>query len=558
MTSNGFYKDNFFVITSDNYLNADERIYGYVLLEDAFFINTKEYRTSIPYDSYGCYINVYRDKETLFLQQDYFGQYGLYLYQNNDYWAISNSFLYLIKHLDDKALSFDYTYALSLCANPTASVAYKRTMVEEIQMLPRNCYVSVERNGTLQVKTLNYNENSININSMEALNLIDDWHARWNQLFNSLIDNEYVQLSLSGGKDSRVSLATMIHPTVSFEKCQTFVATDKLYTHSDDYKIANEIAQIYSFRLNEKFNWHKYKINPEFNLEQSLVVKCGFHREIMPTNNWYEKPLFRITGTGGDLRELWHESAEDFMENNCRYSSFNSVRVAESLREIMEQSIKEIELDSLCCENKKSANDYFYREGRQRNHNGKANVESFLGNQIILSPLMDPKLYLINQQIGLENDNDLLYSIIYQRYLPELQDIGFDSGRIIKKETLAVAREISDRKSVPLIESANASKIDIKIHRVEPPHAESNEEMALDYLREAFYSDQMKEFVCNELGEELYRWADNYYRTRTYHPYMSACALVEIYIVWKMVTSKESALSLLINSRHGNILRDER
>ncbi len=368
--------------------------------------------------------------------------------------------------------------------------------------------------------------------------MIDSWHDKWNRVITSLLEkDEYVLFSISGGKDSRVSLGCLMMPQPDMKKVKFFTAVDTLYTHSDDYRIASQIANIYGFKLNDYKKEERYKMDPVDNLNASLLVKCGFHRELMFTYFWRKFPVFRITGSGGDLRDLWNESAESFIKKNCDNTVFNSIDCQTALKEMMLKNIRLID-ESSCGDKKLTANDYFYKQGRQRNHNGKANAESFLSNEIIISPLMDPVLYKLNQDIGKENDHDLLYTVIYERFLPELKNVPFDSKRIIKKETLDIAQKINAK--YPYQRAGNVTgNLKISYNRTEPDGT-TDKRNALDYLKESFYSEDMKQYIYSEFGEEVYNWADKYYKNVAYHPYMPASALVQIYTIDSAVkTSKD-------------------
>ena len=94
-----FVEDNFFVIDSNNCHDVKGKLYGYVITENQFIRNLHEYNKEIANIEYGVYVNVLRKKNKIIIQQDYWGSYGLFLYRNQDYFALSNSFLYLANHL---------------------------------------------------------------------------------------------------------------------------------------------------------------------------------------------------------------------------------------------------------------------------------------------------------------------------------------------------------------------------------------------------------------------------------------------------------------------------
>ena len=544
----GFFQDNFFVIDSKNLSSVKPKLYGYAVTEEDIFINTDKCNRVLSNDTCGVYINIIKAENECRIYQDYFGCYGLYLYEKDDYFAISNSFLYLVYYLKSIVkLSINSEYMKAFIARPQASLVYEETMVNEIRMLPRNCFVTIKIDTKrIELTEVEQKESYIDINTIEGMHIIDMWHQKWNSIFSALTrNNEQVMLKLSGGKDSRISLACMFSPRVKhMERISFFSAHDNLYTHGDDYRIACQLASIYSFDIETTEAADRYRVDPVINLKSSLYAKAGFHREICLTNFWRNKTRFTITGSGGDLRDLWTETAEEFIKKNVDATVFHSIDSGACLQKQLNKTVEIISNKNPGA--KLIANDYFYKQGRQRNHNGKAMVESFLGNEVVISPLLDPMLYKLNQSIGKENDNDLIYAIILQRFLPEAEDIGFDSDRIIQPKTKLVAKQINDLFSYDksIVDEENI----VSVHhtaRVIPVRAKEVKDTALDVLNKIFKSDDLKKVIYEELGEEAYIWAEEYYK-RSYHSYIAAAAIVEIYIILKAV--KDSFEHLTFNS----------
>jgi hypothetical protein len=80
-----------------------------------------------------------------------------------------------------------------------------------------------------------------------------------------------------------------------------------------------------------------------------------------------------------------------------------------------------------------------------RNHFGKDAVETWMVNDIKLSPLLDQDLNSFRMTIGSYSDNLLLFSVIMHRYCPELLQFPYDSGRSIDPETDRYAADIASR-----------------------------------------------------------------------------------------------------------------
>lgn len=108
----------------------------------------------------------------------------------------------------------------------------------------------------------------------------------------------------------------------------------------------------------------------------------------------------------------------------------------------------------------------FYLKGRTRHHFGKTAVEAFLGNEYILSPLLDPDIIKVKYDINPESNNDLI-TYIYARLSRDLLYFPFNSyisNRQIKKESISKADKLNKRFGVYKIKSNynNNFYIDIK------------------------------------------------------------------------------------------------
>lgn len=521
-----YFEDNFFVISVDDDMGEiSPRLYGYAVSEDKLLINSHNCNHSFSKWDFGVYVNVTVDDNEINIYQDYFGSFGLHLYRNGDYWAISNSFIYLVNYLSQKKpMSFDADFAKAFLAPPTAALSYENTMIKEITILPRNCFVKLNKlDRKLEICHFEQKETYIPIDSKEAIDIIDAWHNKWNRIIKALSDaGEYVSCDLSGGKDSRASFTLLFSKNLDLNSIQFNSTKDKLYTHGDDYAIACKIAEKYGFNLNAASDKRSiYKMDPEQNLNASLLLKCGFHKELMFTSLYNKNTMFRITGCVGDLRDFWSESVDEFIFENCRYVNFNSVDSAECLNKMMLNTRDKVgkNLD----EGYHTAKEFFYRNVRVRYQYGKGSAEMFMSNSIWLSPLLDPVLYLLSQDIGRDNDYDLLYAILYDRFIPEINDLPFDSNRVIDEKTWKIAQEINEK--YPYVCTETNDDIEVIIDSEKTPS---------DYLKELFYSDDVSDFIRGYFGKEVYNKADQYYRNTAYHPYIQAAGLVETYFIYKL------------------------
>ena len=88
----------------------------------------------------------------------------------------------------------------------------QRPLGEYLELLPRNCTVKIDAaTRTLSIERVNWQENSVRIDSQEGIALLDKWFALWTGLFRRLADiTPNIEADLSGGMDSRISFLLMM------------------------------------------------------------------------------------------------------------------------------------------------------------------------------------------------------------------------------------------------------------------------------------------------------------------------------------------------------------
>ena len=537
-----FLKNHFFIISKDNYGTIKPRLYGFVFYDSNLYVNSDICNTYInPSEAYGCFVNVTKEKNILKINQDYFGCYGLYVYETQNYWAVSNSFLYLVEHMkEEKRLHFNLSYAKAFIAQATNQLSYEETMVDEIRLLPKHAGIIIDcDSGEISIAKREQREQNIKINSKEGIELLDNWHSKWNDIINNLLSqNQSLVCDLSGGKDSRASFSILQSPAVSKIENIHFNSTDdQIYTHGDDYKIATKISQIYGFGLNQGKEATRYRMNQQENLASSMYAKCGFHKEILCTLFYYPDRRFRIMGFGGEaLREHWNIDVDAFIDHEVQNNVFNSIDCNTDLRRILEKTRTQL-IDDW---GEECFMRNLYTNVRLRGHCGRAMIELFLSNTLILCPLMDPVLYQLDQNIGMDNDNDLLLALISSRYTPLLTDLEYDSKKTILRTNYDIARLINELYPFSIKKNSSDNK-HLKIidsNKLSPEKGNGKDLPAKQYLIEDFKSDSLRDTVEQLFGSEIYNKSLRYYNTRAYQPMIPIAALVEIYMIY--IDSRQS------------------
>lgn len=129
---------DYFVIDSENLEMVRSGLFGY-----AFEDNISRQNQLLGIGSY-VYISETDDK--IVITQDFLGTFGLYYYEDEGYFAISNSFQKLLEHLaPSKKLHLNEDYLRYFVAADLCSASCFETMVTEITLLPRNSRIVIDK-----------------------------------------------------------------------------------------------------------------------------------------------------------------------------------------------------------------------------------------------------------------------------------------------------------------------------------------------------------------------------------------------------------------------------
>ena len=122
-------KENFFVIDSNNLEKVSSHMYGFTvskkgILTDNYYKKLGFYEEPEPQ---GVYVLIRKMGEEIRIHQDFYGSFGLYLFEDKEtgYFAISNSFLLLEEYLVGKhKFSLNKEFAIILSFLPCALLRF--------------------------------------------------------------------------------------------------------------------------------------------------------------------------------------------------------------------------------------------------------------------------------------------------------------------------------------------------------------------------------------------------------------------------------------------------
>lgn len=510
-----YIADNFFFIDSTNCRDVQSRMYGYAYMEDEFNINYRGRNTKIPFDTYGCYINIIRDNSTVYIQQDYFGLFGLFIYERDGYFAISNSlFLMLIRLNGKEELDIDYSYLDLLVCSWLVPPAIEATYIKQISHVPSNVVLSIDTQTRTISRTINpYNIGIYPADSEKAFEILDHWQEKYKSLYVALEENDYpVKIDISGGFDSRTALATIKGESFNYEYPVFYSADDALYTHKEDFELASELASRLGFKLNQFRNFSSYPIAAEQSLIFSMLPKFLYHSEPYYPLKYYNRPYFNFGGQGGEnLRVFYKDEREDIIRDIVRMPQFNYYDFNVSARDLLERELDQAE-ELLQCDYSVGKKLYFL--SRTRNHFGKTFVESFLANKMEIAPLMDPNLYKIDQHLP-GCTPLLLNAIIIGRYLPELVDIPFQGGRSIPDADWQKAHELNSR--FPRKNGKAHDVFIICLNRCNPERGDGKTS-AYDLARQGCHEEGLYKFIAGTYGDDVLTFCRRHRKNNAFMP----------------------------------------
>lgn len=532
---NKIIEENFFVIDSNNLESVQSHMYGFSISKKG--ILTDNYYKSINYREFpepeGTYIMIIKIGNKLRLIQDFFGCYGLYIYENKNenYFALSNSFLLLEEYLIGKQnISLNRDYADNFIISNLCTPSIHETLIKEIIKLPSNIYIIINtRKHSLKIHSIDYHENSIPLETEEGKKIIDKWVDKWGYIFRSLKKKtNNIYSDLSGGFDTRVLLSILINSGVNLNDIKISSIKDKLHNHEEDYKIATDISSKFGFELNRDILDHKsIKWSTEDSLFCSIYTKLGIHKEFNFKYMFFNKPRFRFTGCGGEnlrgypgfpiskyIKGILSPAKNFIGQDKFYYSS----------KKICNRSLELLKNENLYDEYELSS--FLYKKGRTRNHYGKAAVEGFIANIFFLNPFMDSDIMKIKFDIG--KNQHILISYILLRFAKSLINFPFERKRVIDSESLKNAERLENGVLPYQIKSDYNNKFFIDFKRVSPVPPSNENKSVDDFLKEVFKSSKFVQNINKIYDHKVYEWAKEYSRKNNFFSLRHGYGLLSI------------------------------
>lgn len=454
------YGNEFFIIDSNNVESIKSRLYGFSILRNGI-IENDDLTEDMELLGFGSYIHIKENYDEITIHQDLNGSWGLYIFKHNNYFAISNSFLKLVEYLKDNyELKFNEDFGKALMSTGIVTLIFRQTLIKEIDTIPRNYIVHIDKNsGTVKYTKTDYKMHVIPLNSIEALDILDNWFYRWINLLRSLKEKtNNIEFNLSGGFDTRINMVLLLNANVDLDKVRIKTYDNyRTKVHKEDYEIASEIAKEFGFKLNNNIisAKRKYFTNIDTIINSAFYIKGGFHNQLDYRFFRTEEPVYNFSGAAAEMMRtdsLYYDKSFDEIFNHYLALTANiDSSFVSPVKKIINESLSELALE-FNIENKKSKDlfDLIFTETRCRNHFGKFSVAEYFTNKILFTPLVDPDLHKLKIVTDECDDKYLLYTLIFVRYCPKLLDFKVEGNRVFNKDTIEYAKKISELKKFTL------------------------------------------------------------------------------------------------------------
>ena len=502
------------------------------IITDNYYQNLGRYEKPEPQ---GSFVLIRKFKNEIILDQDFHGNIGIYIYenQNKDYFAMSNSFLLLIEYLVDKQkISLNKDFSDSFLISRLCTPSIYETMIKEITKIPSNSFIIINiKKNTFKINYIDYEENTIPFESMEALTIIDKWVDKWGYIIRSLKKKtSNIASNLSGGFDTRVILSIFLKSGINLNDILINSATDNKNGHDEDFKIATNISSKLGFKLNNRIldrNCTPWSLKDT--LFCTFYSKLGFHKEFYWKKEFLNKPRFIFTG-GGEIRGYPGLPINKYIEAISSQGKNLGIEFYSSMKRICDRSVILLKKENIYNNDYKISSD-FYHKGREINHDGKASLEGFISNIFFIQPLIDIDIRKIKFDIKNNLPHDLI-AYIYVRFAHDLINFPIQGNRTINLESIEKAERLNKLLPPYKIKNNYNKNFFLDIERTSPVKFCKDKKDVDLYLKEIFESDKFIKSINKIYNKNIYKYAKDYMEKSNY---FSMRYLYGLYSILKII-----------------------
>ena len=456
-----------FLIDNENFSSFEERLYGYTVSDTGDILVDE--LPERPGDT-GLFVMVTKEDGDLVIRQDFCGSFGLFLWEENGRFRISNSFFRLVEslegnyHLDQEAIR-------AFISSEEVPLLYSRTMVKEIRKLDSADVVRINlRTGYLRIEKKEYSYYKRRLSTKEDFEALDSWYFKWVHIIRRLAEKGVPLIEdLSGGMDTRLILSMMFNASIDINTCL------RLQTHTkgnlkkdwEDLRIAKIIAGTYGLNLNSDDALKEVESDFEKPLTADLAYRSCLHTSFGSSNlvkyaeKEYDRPVFYLTGIGSTTKGGFDSSVGsvvlDETINAVKFFDWQDKGITRPWHAIIHgfqynrwfrDQAKRI-LTGYDHEASHKAT-FLYKKCQIENRDAIKALDWINCNLFSISPFFDSSIFQFDYN---PHNSDILWlnTVMLDRYAPEL--LKFDvQGRHFKEKTKKEARDLNRRFPVKMPE----------------------------------------------------------------------------------------------------------
>lgn len=526
------FDNYFFVIDSDNLNSIENDLYGFVIQSDGIYDRTNLHLLdSSKLEGCGTYILIEKNENGITLKQDACGNFGIYIYQKDGYFALSNSFFKLFNYIkDNHKMTLNKDFCNNYLTTWITSLSYEHTALNEISVVPSHAIVKISNEGKVEYEYIDYKYNSISLDSPEGIKLLDEWYIKWVGIIRGILKNtKHVCIDLSGGFDSRLVFSFVLNTGLDLNEYYIRSLNDKKHTHSEDFEIANIFADKYNFTINN-YQIADYKsvgMSEDEVVQLSYYVKMLAEKELTFPNLLFDKQLFWFGGFGGELiRPYWDMHPSELIKKEVnrlyKYPYGLFCEFKDSATKVLDETYQKIgEKYGLTDKDSSMFTFNTFKECYSRNHFGKIAVEAYICNALKMSPSMDPLVHRLKMDTEDCRDKNLLTALVFERFRKDVLDIKFDGGRSFNEETLRVAQQINKKypfKDRDIFTKDQKFNFERNTVTYDSGYPEIPGEVSEKKIYKKFKDKELEKTFTKYFPQELYDFADKFYNRMQYFP----------------------------------------
>ena len=535
-------QNKYWIVDTNDLSNVKNIFIGYTISEEGeLFLNNKP--NILKGD--GCYTYIERLSDKIVLGQDFLGMQGIYHYKNNNRNIFSNGYKTIVNYILDLkyTLTLDKNFCIQYIFSNEEPVNMNDTLLNEIKRIGKEFSVEIILDGgKVNFIEIDYEINSIKIDSKEAIDILDKWHNKWCNVYRNLVkSNSPLILDLSGGMDSRICFGIFLNSNIDKRNIiikRNLPKQNSYAKNFDDWDISQEIVNKYKLedRCNLKFCKSidsKIEENsiPTFEEFDNLIY--GNSKNCDYASGKFSQPIYHINGIYGDRNHLgdFHKIEYFLFEKKVKFKKDMKKEDLKILSDLMDK-YSEIIFKKYKSKNRPIFFGEFSYEFINRFYGAKITTKIF-HNDILICPFADSSINKI--QIILEGSDKFFnfYCLIYVRYFEDLINFKFQTHakpRIFSDEEIKFAKSQCEKYPFKKIEFDYISDLSCKDKII------FKEKYSIEKIRnilEKRLKDAEKQFV-NIFGKEYFDLAmrdlkkENIKNQNYMTPIVSICSILNM------------------------------